>query len=61
MMPWDGKSLGEVVASGDTVAQGYFNNAIATERHLMQAGFIAAMLRSYTLKVIWRLKIESRI
>ena len=38
-VPWDGRTLGEVIVAGNTVAMGYYNNAEATEKAFRDGWF----------------------
>jgi fatty-acyl-CoA synthase len=38
-VPWDGRTLGEVIVAGNTVAMGYYNNPEATEKAFRDGWF----------------------
>jgi fatty-acyl-CoA synthase len=38
-VPWDGRTLGEVIVAGNTVAIGYYNNPEATEKAFRDGWF----------------------
>ncbi|OKH55821.1 hypothetical protein NIES2101_03255 [Calothrix sp. HK-06] len=38
-VPWDGRTLGEVIVAGNTVASGYYNNPEATEKAFRDGWF----------------------
>lgn len=59
-VPADGQTMGEIVARGNVVMKGYFNDAEATEKAFAGVGFIRGMPPLFTPMVISRFVTASR-